>query len=131
MEESHHLARSIGPSGIGVGATAASTRPRVAGPVDPPLLQDAAPVRVLVHLAGIGMAIGHLSVLDGHLQSCRARAVDRRPLRDHLIAVARVDLGIVIPVEYDRRDDPRAWNRCGRVAVLPAAFSWYASSVHS
>ena len=122
MEESDHLARSIGPSGIGVGATVASTRPRVAGPVDAPLLQDAAPARVLVHVAGIGMAIGHLSVLDGHPQSCRALAVDRRPLRDHLVAVARVDLGIVISVEHDRRDDPRAWNRFVRVVVWPAAW---------
>src|ERR1700675_573514 len=48
MEESDHLARSMGPRGIGVGATRASTRPRVAGPVDPPLLQDAPPARVLV-----------------------------------------------------------------------------------
>lgn len=123
MEESHHLARSIGPPGIGVGAIAASARPRVAGPVDPPLLQDASPARISVHGAGIGMAIGHLSVLDGHLQSGCTSGVNRRPLRDHLVAVARVDLRIVISVEHDRRDDPRAWNRFRRVTVLPAAWS--------
>lgn len=125
LEESDHLARSIGPPGIGVGATVASTRPCVAGPVDTPLLQDAPPAGVLVHFAGIGVAIGHLSVLDGHLQTCRA--VDRRPLRDHLVTVARVNLGIVISVEHDRRDDPRAWNRLEIVAVLSAA--WHSGAL--
>jgi hypothetical protein len=37
-KKADHFLRGIGPFGIGVRATGTSTRPGVAGPVDPPLL---------------------------------------------------------------------------------------------
>jgi len=86
----------------------ASTRPRMSGPVDAPMLQDTAPARVLVHLACIRMASANLSVLDAHAQVYCAIAIGRAPLRNQLLAVARVNFGIVISVKYDCRDAPRA-----------------------
>ncbi|MEE8210840.1 MAG: hypothetical protein V3T85_02840, partial [Acidiferrobacterales bacterium] len=57
IEKADHCLRGIGPLGIGKRATGTPTRPRVAGPMDQPLLHDGLPARVVVDSAGIGMAI--------------------------------------------------------------------------
>lgn len=62
-KEAEHLPRGVGPSRIGEGPGGAATRPRMAGPVDDPLLKDHLPAQIGVEGAAVGVPAGHLAVL--------------------------------------------------------------------
>src|SRR5229473_8646814 len=68
-KEAQHLTRGVGASRIGVGSRGAATRPRVAGSVDVPLLEDCPPARVDVDGAGVGMSSRYPTMMHVCLQA--------------------------------------------------------------
>jgi hypothetical protein len=100
-EEAEHLPRCVRSSRIGVGAGRTTARPGMAGAVDDPLLENYLPARVGVKCASVGMPARHPTVLSPGLQ---ARDRGRPELRDDLIAVARMNRAVLIPMEHDCRD---------------------------
>ena len=100
-EETQHLPRCVRSSWIGVGAGRTAARPGMACAVDDPLLENYLPARVGVKCAAIGMPAGDPAVLHCCLQVGHR---GRLGLRDDLIAVARMNRAVLIPVEHDCRD---------------------------
>ena len=100
-KEPEELPRRVGSVWIGVGAGTAAARPGMSGAVDDPVLEDRLPSRVGVKRAAVGMPAGYPTVLHGFTQ-VRHRGCPG--LRDDLMAVARMNRAVLIPMKHDGRD---------------------------
>src|SRR5689334_8769492 len=98
-EEAQHLARGVGTARVGEGAAGTAARPGVPGAVDDPLLEDDLAIGRRMERAAPGAAAGRAPLLHRYFERRR-----RRRLRDHRVAVGRVDGGVAIAVEDDRRN---------------------------
>src|SRR5689334_8306013 len=98
QEESQHLPPGIGSVWIGIRPGRIAARPRVAGAVDCPRLEDNRTVPLGVEGARIGMAPGNLAALDSPLQLPTGAR-----LSENLLAVAWVHRPVAIAMEDDRR----------------------------
>src|SRR5690242_20485308 len=108
QEESQHLPPGIGSVWIGIRPGRIAARPRVAGAVDCPRLEDNRTVPLGVEGARIGMAPGNLAALASPLQLPTGTR-----LSENLLPITWIHCGVAIPVEHDcRYHEP--WPRRGR-----------------
>jgi hypothetical protein len=68
-KEAQHLTRGVGASRIGVGSRWAATRPRVAGSMDVPLLEDCPPAPVGVDGAGVSISSWYPTMMHACLSA--------------------------------------------------------------
>src|SRR6476660_9898847 len=105
-EETQHFPGCVRSSRIGVGARRTASRPCVSSSMDVPVLTDAAPTRVGMDRAGIGMPSRYPPAM--HLL-LRARRSHR--LLENLIAVVWMHRNVAIAVKNNGRDRrPVTWN---------------------
>lgn len=97
-EETQHFPRCVRSLRISVGAGGATARPRVAGAVDNPVLQNFAPAHIDMDHAGIGMASRYLPTVHLFLRSRRTDGLFK-----NLGAIVWMHRGVPVAVENDSR----------------------------
>ena len=97
-EEAHHLATGVGPAWLGVRSGGATAGPRVAGPVQDPLLQNRSPALIHLNRAGVTHSSGCLTASDGDPKIRR-----RLRLGNDLIPVDGVNDHVAVTVKHDGR----------------------------
>src|SRR6516162_6822245 len=112
QEEPNHLGRGVGSLRKGVGTGGAAARPSVAGAMNDPLFHYRLAASIGMQYAAVREPARDLAFFDP-LPERRALA----RLRNHCIGVTGVDRGIVVAMEYDRRDNSWLRSRGRRVSV--------------
>src|SRR5215213_8540006 len=93
FKETDYLLGSIWPFGISVGSLGVTTRPRMAQPIDDPLLHDYVPLRIVIDVSDVAVALRRLLpegvdrlVGDTVVVRTVVRVIVRlRPLRERLM----------------------------------------------
>ena len=111
VEEPHHLRRGVGAFDVGVGASAAPSRPGVSEAVDGPLLHNGTAVGVALSSASVSVTIGDLPLSHRDRRVSRSRrvsvagsAVPRPVVGEQLFGVARVYGCVAVSVEHNGRN---------------------------
>ena len=122
QEEPNHLGCGVGSLRKGMGTGGAATRPSVAGAMNDPLFHYRLAAGISMQYAAVREPTRDLAFFD---PPAERRALAR--LRNDCIGVAGVDRGILVAMEYDRRDNSWLQSRERRASV---SRRWTAIAFH-